>query len=284
MSRPHWVCPSSCTCAFSVYTAQAPGCSVGNYPKQALGFVHFPGLSCSDSGFWLLHQGTDSVGPAFCALHRSENLRQPGAWLAHYPRCVVHLNHLPGPGRSVSWMCCKNTISGVPFIASGELISGCNPPGRCQPTGSQEHLFSNWEPAHNLVHNVVSGAEIAPCLPALAVASLPLYLWQGDGPACSRLTLLWYSLHPLFCEQGRLCLSLVKAFPGKVLSLYFVLLSLTIPQFGLLSHVSSLRLSSGHSVPVLTLSNAVGTSLFSLCSLVVDMSGLHLHWELWLGA
>ena len=33
-------------------------------------------------------------------------------------------------------------------------------------------------------------------------------------------------------------------------------LSLAIPQFGLLSHVSSLRLSSGHSGPVLTLSNS----------------------------
>ena len=82
-------------------------------------------------------------------------------------------------------------------------------------------FVSNWEPAHNLVHNVVSGAKIAPCLPALAVASLPLYLWQGDEPACSWLTLLWHSLHPLFCEQGRLCLSLVKAFPGKVLSFLF---------------------------------------------------------------
>ena len=56
VSRPHWVCPSSCTCAFSVYTAQAPGCSVGNYPKQALGFVHFPGLSCSDSSSQVLHK------------------------------------------------------------------------------------------------------------------------------------------------------------------------------------------------------------------------------------
>ena len=40
----------------------------GNFPKQALGFVHFPDLSCSGSGFWVLHKGTDSVGPVFCAL------------------------------------------------------------------------------------------------------------------------------------------------------------------------------------------------------------------------
>ena len=34
----------------------------GNCPKHILGFVHFPGLSCSGSGSWVLHKGTDSVG------------------------------------------------------------------------------------------------------------------------------------------------------------------------------------------------------------------------------
>ena len=52
----------------------------GNCPKWALGFVHFPGLSHSRSGSWVLHKGTDSVGPASCALPRSEQLRRPGAW------------------------------------------------------------------------------------------------------------------------------------------------------------------------------------------------------------
>ena len=52
----------------------------GNCPKRALGFVHFPGLNCSGSGSWVLHKGTDSVGHAFCALPRSEELRRPGAW------------------------------------------------------------------------------------------------------------------------------------------------------------------------------------------------------------
>ena len=44
----------------------------GNCPKQALGFVHFPGPCCSGSCSWVLHKGTNSVGPAFCALSRSE--------------------------------------------------------------------------------------------------------------------------------------------------------------------------------------------------------------------
>ena len=51
----------------------------------------------------------------------------------------------------------------------------------------------------------------------------------------------------------------------KVLSSFF---SLVIPQFGLLSHVSSLRLSSGHSGLVLTLT----TDYRSPCLLVVDAS------------
>ena len=78
-------------------------------------------------------------------------------------------------------------------------------------------------------------------------ASLPPV---GDRPVHSQLALLWCLLNPLFCERARLCL---RAFHGKVLSLSFFLLSLAIPQFGLLSHISSFRLSSGHSGQVLTL-------------------------------
>ena len=118
--------------------------------------------------------------------------------------------------------------------------------------GSQ--LVSNWEPAHSLVEDAVSGAKIASRLLALAVARLPLCLRRGEGPIHSWLALLWHSLSPLFCEWARLCFRL-ELYAGKfLLSLSFFPLSLAIPQFGLLSQVSSLRLSSGHSVPVPTLS------------------------------
>ena len=60
---------------------------------------------------------------------------------------------------------------------------------------------------------------------------------------------------------------LVSAFRSLILSL-----SLVIPQFKLLSHVSSLRLPSGHSGLVLTLSNATRSSLFSPHLLVADAS------------
>ena len=36
-------------------------------------------------------KGIDLAGPVFCALPRSEELRQPGAWRAHCPRCAVGL-------------------------------------------------------------------------------------------------------------------------------------------------------------------------------------------------
>ena len=106
----------------------------GNCPKRALGFTHFPGLSCSGSGSQVFHKATDSVGHAFCALPRSKQLRRPGAWRAHCPRWSVCLNHLPSPSHSVSWVRCDSAVSGVPCVSSGELISGCDPPGRCQPS------------------------------------------------------------------------------------------------------------------------------------------------------
>ena len=85
-----------------------------------------------------------------------------------------------------------------------------------------------------------------------------------DGPAHSCLALLWNcSVLPLFCERAAVCS--VSAFRQLVFSL-----SLAIPQFKLLSQVSSLRLPSEHSSPVLTLNNAARSSPFSPHLLVVD--------------
>ena len=79
-------------------------------------------------------------------------------------------------------------------------------------------MVSNWEPAHSLVEDAVSGPEIFSRLLSLAVTHLPLYyIWQGDGPGRSQLAFLWYLLNPLFCEPARLCLRL-ELFCGKVLS------------------------------------------------------------------
>ena len=55
--------------------------------ERALSCMHFPGLSHSGSGFWVLHKDADSVGPAFCAFP-VQQLRQPGACECTLPGCV----------------------------------------------------------------------------------------------------------------------------------------------------------------------------------------------------
>ena len=73
---PHWVCSSLWWCVLSQSTLFRLRVSLQRYClKLALGLVHFSGLSCSGSGSCVLHKGTDSVGPAFCALPRSDQLR-----------------------------------------------------------------------------------------------------------------------------------------------------------------------------------------------------------------
>ena len=82
-------------------------------------------------------------------------------------------------------------------------------------------------------------------LPALAVS--------GRGWACLQPA----SSAQSFVERGWRCLRLG-------------LFGIAIPQSGLLSQASSLRLPSGHSGLVLTLSNTARASLSSPCLLVVD--------------
>ena len=75
--------------------------------------------------------------------------------------------------------------------------------------GSQEDVVSNWEPAHSSVKDAISGAKIAPCIPALAVTRLPLCLQRREGPLRSQLALLWCSLNLLFYEWAKLRLLLL---------------------------------------------------------------------------
>ena len=116
---PHWFCRSSPWHVLSQSTLLRLQVAMqGNCLKQSLCFVHFPGLSCSGSGSWVLRKGTDLVGCAFCALPRSENLRPPGAWQVQcqggpfilitslvlapwFPRCI---------GRAPSQLCHVSTL------------------------------------------------------------------------------------------------------------------------------------------------------------------------------
>ena len=138
----------------------------GCCPKQALGFVYFPG-SCS----WVLHKGTDMVKPAFCALPRSKQLRWPSARWAHCPRCVMCLITSPVPvaefpgcaARAQTQVCHFSSLGSWSQVVT--LLVDVNYPG------SWEDLVSNWEPAHSLVEDAVSGPRFAPCFPGLAVTA-----------------------------------------------------------------------------------------------------------------
>ena len=184
----------------------------------------------------------------------------------HCPRWAVHLNHLPGPSSSVSWLCRENTVSGMLCVSSGELISGCDPSGRCQPSRIPARLGLATE-------SLLSGGGCWSLGP-----TLPFVFWLWLSPACLSASGGWmgqsaagqlaFGIRSIFCYvSGPGCTS-GQSFLKE--SFFFPLL-LAIPQFGLLSHESSLRVSSGHSGPVLTL-NAACTSLSCPRSLVVDRS------------
>ena len=125
--------PAHGMCAFPVYTAQAPGCSARELSKAGPGLHVLPRSKPLRFRFWVLYKGTDLVGPVFCALPRSEQLRQQMLGQCTLCRCSASY-HLPGPSLTVSWVHSGSAASSVPYVSSGELISGCDPPGRCQPS------------------------------------------------------------------------------------------------------------------------------------------------------
>ena len=142
-----------------VYTAQTLGCSAGNCLMQAPVCMHFPGLSRPGSVSRVLHKGADLLGPAFCARPRSEQLRWPGAWRASSPS-------VEGCGlSSPQFQPLSLGYTGAPsqfcrVFSSGELISGCDPPGGCQSYSSPEVLVSN-EVCLQFGLGRLSGAAIA---------------------------------------------------------------------------------------------------------------------------
>ena len=119
-------------------------------------------------------------------------------------------------------------------------------------------MVRDWKPVCSLVGDAVSGAEFAPFPSPLPPASGGG--WASPQPASSPLVLA----QSFYSGNGRV-VPKFRAFPRLILSL-------AVPQFKLLSLVSSLRLPSGHSGPVLTLSNAACSSTFSPHLLVVDAS------------
>ena len=138
----------SLACSHSVLTTLGLTCSR---------CVCFPSLHCSGSRLLCLQ--LSEAGPGLRALPRSKPFRfrfrfsgtpqrhrlswtcvlcpshvraaQATRCLAT-PRCVVSY-HLPHPSRLICWVAAGLPVSGGPCVSSGELISGCDRPSRCQP-------------------------------------------------------------------------------------------------------------------------------------------------------
>ena len=81
--------PAHGACAIHSHTAQAVESSTRNHSRPALGCMHLRGLSHSGSGTQVALRGTDLVGPAFCALPRSEQLRWWGVCWTRSPWLIT---------------------------------------------------------------------------------------------------------------------------------------------------------------------------------------------------
>ena len=75
MDGPIGFDPLMAACTFQVYTAQAPECSAGTLSKADPAFHSLPKSKPLRFRFLGTVLGTDSVGCAFCAHPRSEQLR-----------------------------------------------------------------------------------------------------------------------------------------------------------------------------------------------------------------
>ena len=194
---PHWVCSHSRVCAFPIYTAQAPGCSIWSGPCVACG-----------SSFQVLHKSADSVGPVFCAF--------PG--LSSSSSQELDRRTLPRVRRAFSppWSqpqfppepvrCTRLLLSASP--APVPARAGRVPVPRVSPRPSRQmstiqnlrkSLVRNWRPVCSVVGDVVLGVEPAPFPSPLPPAS------GRAGLVRSLRALLWTCSDPLCCERQTVC-------------------------------------------------------------------------------
>ena len=124
VSWPHWVCPHSRRVCFSCL--HCTGFRL-LYRERALSCVYLPGLSRSGSGSRVLHKAADSVGTASCTLPVRAAQGTRSLMSALSPGAV---RLLPSPSKP-QFPCAP---LGAPCVCSGERPSGCDPPGKCQPS------------------------------------------------------------------------------------------------------------------------------------------------------
>ena len=119
--------PAHSVCAFPVYTSQALGCSARELSEVGPGLHTLP----RSKPLTIRVLGT----PQRCRLSWACILCPSQVRAAQVTRCLastVAVTYcLPCPCHSVFWVYKLRTFSGVPCVSSGELISGCDPPGGC---------------------------------------------------------------------------------------------------------------------------------------------------------
>ena len=159
-------------CAFPVYTAQAPGCSIWSGPCVECG-----------SSFQVLHKSMDSVAPVFCVF---PGLSSPGSQRlgGTFPGCGAPFpSAASGPG---------SQSLGRPLPGCGAPFPSAAPARR--RSGLRKSLDRNRGPVCSVGGGGFSGAEFAPFPYPLPPTS------SGDG-----LALLWSFSVPLFCEPPAVC-------------------------------------------------------------------------------
>ena len=124
----------------------------------------------------------------------AHSLLQPGG-------APVHLPGQPLGFLGVRW---ERHLSCTVCVSSGELVSGCDPPGGCQLSsisgslGSSLGACSQFGGGCRLWGRDCPSPSGSGCPPPASPSS------AGEGPVRSRLGLLWCSLNPLFCERAML--------------------------------------------------------------------------------
>ena len=119
----HWVCPPprGCVCFPRLHCSGSRLLS----RERALSCMHFPGLSLSDPGFWVLHKDTDSVGPAFCAFPGQSSSGSQELDKCTLPRCGAH-----NPLRRLSLF--PGALVRCALCLFSEADFCLDPPGGCQ--------------------------------------------------------------------------------------------------------------------------------------------------------
>ena len=151
----------------------------------ALSCMHFPGLSCSGSGFWVIHKAQTWLG--LCLVPSLVRAAQATRSLTSaLSPDAVHLipSAVPASVSGHASQVILVSLLGSWFLAATLPVVVNHP--------ESQGVF---KPVCSLVGDAVSGLSF-PLSPPRCL--LPL---AGDGSVRSRLALLWYSLSPLFWER-----------------------------------------------------------------------------------